>query len=137
MTRSESELATDTQNLIFAQTTQLQDEQILKNAISKDPLGPEHASTWKSFPPTCPKQPAAIEAASFEDAVKEAFAKRPELQEEVYNLKNAEIDVRATKNALLPSLTANAFYLSAGLAGNSPIRRHPYYNKHRRAHRGR
>src|SRR5580693_5042846 len=38
VTRSESEVATDTQNLIFAQTTQLQDEQTLKNFISKDPL---------------------------------------------------------------------------------------------------
>jgi len=120
VTRSESDLATNTQNLIFAQTVQLQDEQILKNAISKDPLAPNMINV-EIIPTDLPKQPGAIEAASFEDAIKEAFAKRPELQEEVYNLKNAEIDVRATKNALLPSLTANAFYLSAGLAGNSPI----------------
>src|SRR5208282_3201496 len=40
VTRSESEVATDTQALIFAQTTQLQDEQTLKNFISKDPLAP-------------------------------------------------------------------------------------------------
>jgi outer membrane protein TolC len=68
-----------------------------------------------------PMQPETIEAASFEDAVKEAFAKRPELQEQVYDLKNAEIDVRATKNALLPSLTATAFYQSSGLAGNATV----------------
>jgi outer membrane protein len=120
VTRSESEVATDTQNLIFAQTTQLQDEQTLKNFISKDPLAANIINV-EIIPTDPPTQPAAIEAASFEDAIKEAFAKRPELQEEIYNLKNAEIDVRATKNALLPSLTANAFYLSSGLAGNSPI----------------
>jgi len=120
VTRSESDLATNTQNLIFAQTVQLQDEQILKNAISKDPLAPNIINV-EIIPTDLPKQPGPIEAASFEDAIKEALAKRPELQEEVYNLKNAEIDVRATKNALLPSLTANAFYLSSGLAGNSPI----------------
>ncbi|MHB8501707.1 MAG: TolC family protein [Candidatus Acidiferrales bacterium] len=120
VTRSESEVATDTQNLILAQTTQLQDEQTLKNFISKDPLAPSIINV-EIIPTDQPTQPAAVEAASFEDAVKEAFAKRPELQEEVYNLQNAEIDVRATKNALLPSLTANAFYQSNGLAGNSPI----------------
>src|SRR5580704_15268821 len=120
VTRSESEVATDTQNLIFAQTTQLTDEQTLKNFISKDPLAPSIINV-EIIPTDRPAQPAVIEAASFEDAVKEAFAKRPELQEEVYDLKNAEIDVLATKNALLPSLTANAFYLSAGLAGNSSI----------------
>ncbi len=120
VTRSESEVATDTQNLIFAQTTQLQDEQTLKNFISKDPLAANIINV-EIIPTDRPTQPATIEATSFEEAIKEAFAKRPELQEEIYNLKNAEIDVRATKNALLPSLTANAFYLSAGLAGNSPI----------------
>ncbi len=120
VTRSESEVATDTQNLIFAQTTQLQDEQTLKNYISKDPLAPNLINV-EIIPTDLPTQPATIEAASFEEAIKEAFAKRPELQEEVYNLKNAEIDVKATKNALLPSLTANAFYQSNGLAGNSPI----------------
>jgi outer membrane protein len=120
VTRSESEVATDTQNLIIAQTTQLTDEQTLKNFISKDPLAPNIINV-EIVPRDKPSQPAVIEAASFEDAVKEAFAKRPELQEQVYNLKNAEIDVRATKNALLPSLTANVFYLSAGLAGNSTV----------------
>jgi len=120
VTRSESELATNRQNLILAQTVQLQDEQTLKNFISKDPLA-SNIIDVAILPSDQPKEPATIEAASFQDAIKEALAKRPELQEQVYNLKNAEIDVRATKNALLPSLTANAFYLSAGLAGNSSI----------------
>jgi outer membrane protein len=120
VTRSESEVATNTGNLISAQTIQLTDEQTLKNFISKDPLAPNIINV-EIIPTDKPSQPATVEAASFEDAIKEAFAKRPELQEEVYNLKNADIDVRATKNALLPSLTANAFYQSNGLAGNSPI----------------
>src|SRR5690348_1745213 len=99
VTRSESELATDTQTLIFAQTTQLQDEQTLKNDISKDPLAPNIINV-EIIPTDQPSQPEVVEAPTFEDAIKEAFAKRPELQEEAYNLKNAEIDVRATKNAL-------------------------------------
>ena len=120
VTRSESELATDTQNLIFAQTIQLQDEQTLKNDISKDPLAPNIINV-EIIPTDQPKPPEVVEAPTFEDAIKEAFGKRPELQEQAYNLKNAEIDVRATKNALLPSLTASAFYESSGLAGNSAI----------------
>ena len=120
VTRSESELATDTQNLIFAQTVQLQDEQILKNAISKDPLAPNIINV-QIIPTDLPAQPAAIEAASFEDALKEAFAKRPELQEEALNLLNAEIDVKANRNALLPTLSVGGFYQSQGLAGNSAI----------------
>jgi outer membrane protein TolC len=121
VTRAESEVATDRQNLIFAQTVQLQDEQILKNAISKDPLAPNLINV-EIITTDQPKQPAVIEPASFEESVKEAFAKRPDLQEEALNLKNAEIDVKATRNALLPSLSVGGFYQSNGLAGNSPTK---------------
>ena len=120
VTRAESELATDRQNLIVAQTTRIQDELVLKNYISKDPLA-SNLINVEIIPVDNPDFSTTQEAASFEDAVKEAFAKRPDLQEQYFNLKNAEVDVRATKNALLPTATLNAGYTSAGLAGNSSI----------------
>jgi len=120
VTRAKSELATDRQNLIVAQTAQLQNEQILKNAITKNPLAPNVVNV-EIITIDQPKQPAAIENPSFEDSIQEAFAKRPELQEQLYNLKNAGIDIQATRNALLPSLALSAQYSSVGLAGNSPI----------------
>ena len=117
VTRAESELATDRQNLIVAQTVQLQDQQTLKNAISKNPLAPNFVNV-EIIPTDLPSRPEAIEAPSFEDAVKEAFAKRPELQEEALNLLNGEIDLKATRNALLPTATLTAQYGTVGLAGN-------------------
>jgi outer membrane protein TolC len=120
VTRAQSELATDRQNLIVARTVQLQDEQILKNAITRDPLAPDVVNV-EIITVDQPRQPAVIENPSFEDSIQEAFAKRPELQEQLYNLKNAGIDIAATRNALLPSLTLSAQYSSVGLAGNSPI----------------
>jgi outer membrane protein len=124
VTRAESELATDHQNLIVAQTVQLQDEQVLKNAISKDPLAGNLVNV-EIIILDKPVQPEMIETPSFEQSIKEAFAKRPDIQEEVLNLQNAAIDVRATRNALLPSLTLTGQYSSVGLAGNSPIRGTP------------
>jgi outer membrane protein len=121
VTRAESELATDHQNLIVAQTVKLQDEQILLNAVSKDPLAPNLVNV-EIIPTDLPKQPEFIEAASFQDSIKEAFAKRPDLQEEALNLNNAGIDVQATRRALLPTATLSAQYSTVGLAGNSPIR---------------
>ena len=118
VTRAESELATDNQNLIVAQTTRLQDELVLKNAISKDPLA-SNLIDVEIIPTDKPSPSDTVEAASFEAAIKEAFAKRPDLQEQFYNLKNADVDVRATKNALLPTATLAAQYGSFGLAGNS------------------
>jgi outer membrane protein len=115
---AESELATDRQNLIVAQTVQLQDEQTLKNLISRDPLAGNLVKV-EIITTDQPAQPSTVENPSFEDSIQEAFAKRPELQEQVYNLKNAEIDVKATRNALLPQLTLSGQYSSIGLAGNS------------------
>jgi len=60
-----------------------------------------------------------VEMSSFEDSVKEAFEKRPDLQEQLFNQRNAQVDVRATKNALLPTATFGLQYSSNGLAGNS------------------
>ncbi len=126
VTRAESELATDQQNLIVARTVQLQDEQILLNAISKDPMAPNLVHV-EIIPTDEPTPPAAVENPSFEDSVKEAYAKRPELQEQGYNVKNGQIDVQATRNALLPSLTLSAQYSSVGLAGNSLIKGTPTF----------
>src|SRR6266849_687175 len=117
VTRAESELATDRQNLIFAQTVNLQNQQILKNAISKNPLAPNFVNV-EIITTDSPSRPEAIEAPTFEEGVKEAFAKRPELQEEALNLLNGEIDLKATRNALLPTATLSAQYGSVGLAGN-------------------
>jgi outer membrane protein len=121
VTRAQSELATDRQNLIVAQTVQLQDEQILKNAISKDPTAANLVNA-EIIPTDEPTPPAAVENPSFEESLKEAYAKRPEIQEQLYNVKNGEIDVRSTRNALLPELTLSAQFSSIGLAGNSPIK---------------
>jgi outer membrane protein TolC len=120
VTRAESELATDHQNLIVAQTAQLQQEQTLKNAISKDPLASNFVNVHL-VPTDKPTPPAAIEAPSFEDALREAFVKRPDLQEQIYNVKNADIDARATRSALLPTATINGRYGSQGLSGDSKI----------------
>jgi len=118
--RAESQLASDQQNLIVAETTRLQDEQTLKNAISKNPFA-HNLVDLEIVPLDEPKAPESVEAASLEEAVKEALANRPDLLEQQYNLANAGIDARATANALRPTATLTAQYSSEGLAGNSAL----------------
>ncbi|HSC45582.1 MAG TPA: TolC family protein [Candidatus Acidoferrum sp.] len=120
VTRAESELATDRQNLIVAQTAQLQQQQTLRNAIARDPMAPNLVNV-EIITVDKPTPPAVVEAASFEEAVKEAFTKRPDLLEQAINLTNAGIDAKANRKALLPVATLVARYGSQGLAGNSPI----------------
>jgi outer membrane protein TolC len=73
------------------------------------------------IPTDKPDSPQSIQLEPFTDAVREAFVNRPDVQEQVFNLKNGEIDVNATKNALLPVATLNGTYSSTGLSGNTPI----------------
>ncbi|MBZ5540792.1 MAG: TolC family protein [Acidobacteriia bacterium] len=118
--RAESEVATNRQNLIVAQTVLLQQQQALKNAISKNPLDAKLIDV-EIIPTDLPAKPEQIEAPTFAEALREAFANRPDLRQQDYNLKNADISVRATRNALLPVASVSAQYGTVGLAGNSAL----------------
>ncbi len=122
--RAESEVAANRQNLIVAQTVLLQQQQVLKNTIAKNPLDPKIMNA-EIMPTDLPAKPEQVEAPSFEEALREALANRPDLKQQEYNLKNAEVNVRATRNALLPVASVSAQYGTVGLAGNSPIRGTP------------
>jgi outer membrane protein TolC len=118
--RAEAEVARNRQDLIVARTAQLQQEQLLKNAITRNPLDPTLLNVEivpTELPPSA--QQVAVEALALPDAVKEALAKRPDVLEQEYDLKNRDINVRATRNALLPVLTLFGQYGSVGLGGNS------------------
>ena len=113
---AQSQVASDRQALVQAQSVQLQDETTLLNDITKDPLnGPLlHADI---VPTTVISTPDTGENVQIEDAVKEAWQKRPELRQAALNLENAGTDVKATKNELLPSVNIFGQYVASGLGG--------------------
>ncbi len=115
---AESQLASDQQALVQAQTTQLQDETTLLVAITKDPLAMSLAGV--EIVPTSPiPTPDVVENIALQTAVQEAWQKRPELQQASLNLKNAGIEVNATKNELLPQVNLFGLYEQIGIAGLS------------------
>jgi outer membrane protein len=117
---AESQLATDQQNLIVAQTTKLQQETVLLNDIAKNLLAKDVAGI--EIVPTTPiAAPDIVENIPLQDAVQEAWKKRPELFQADMGLKNAGIEVKASRNALLPVLDAFVQYQSQGLNGNQII----------------
>ena len=113
---AQSQLASDKQALVQAQSIQLQDETTLLNDITMNPLdGPLlHAEI---IPITPISTPDTGENVRIEDAVKEAWQKRPELKQAALNLENAGTDVKATKNELLPSVNIFGEYVATGLGG--------------------
>jgi len=117
--RAESELATDQQNLIVAQTTLKQQEQVLKTELSKQ-VTPDLAAI--DVEPTDKFPDAGAESVPpVERALELAFANRPEITEDTLNLANQDITLKAVRNALLPTLNAYASYTPSGLSGNQAV----------------
>jgi outer membrane protein len=116
---AQSQLATDQQGLVQAQTNQLLDETTLLVAITKDALAPQLQGI--EIVPTTPIFTPTPENISLDDAVHEAWQKRPELQQDDLNLKNAGIEVKATKNLMLPSVNVFAEFQGTGLSGKQTV----------------
>jgi outer membrane protein len=113
---AESQLASDQQQLIVAQTLQLQDETKLLNDITKDPSNSSLRNV--EIIPTSPIPAGdSVGNPSIEDAVAQAWLDRPEAQEAALQLKNDDVEVRATNNSLLPSLNLVGQYSTTGLGG--------------------
>jgi outer membrane protein len=113
---AQSQVASDKQALVQAQSIQLQDETTLLNDITKDPLAPVLMDA-EIIPTTMISTPDTGENVQIADAVKEAWQKRPELKQASLNLENAGTDVKATKNELLPSVNVFGEYIASGLGG--------------------
>ncbi|MGB6821219.1 MAG: TolC family protein [Candidatus Acidiferrales bacterium] len=117
---AESEIATDNQLVIQAQTNLLQQQTLLLQLITKNLLDPAFQDV-EVVPTTPIEESVAVPSIALPDAVKEAWANRPELQVEQLQLTNDDVEIKATRNELLPALTLSANYQSSGLGGISRI----------------
>jgi len=117
--QAEAQVATAQQTLIVDQTTLLQDQLTLLNLITKDPTAPALRGIEIIPTDTADTAPPEVEKIPLEDLIKEAVIKRPDVLQAVTTLKADDINVRATRNALLPVLNLSGEYAAAALAGNS------------------
>jgi len=114
---AETFIAQGNQILVGAQASEAVQEAVIRNLITKDPSDTRLRGV--EIVPTTPLEVTPqVSDLTLEDAVKEAFANRPELQVDQFTLRNDRYDVRATKNSLLPTLTLSGEYVSVGLSGN-------------------
>ena len=116
VTRSESELAQRSEDLLVAQT-QLQLQQLLmKNAITRSMADRNLASA-----PLVPTDEVALSpnepVVPVDDLINDALSHRPELVQTRIDLTNRDISRKASANALLPTVDLVAWYGGAGLAG--------------------
>lgn len=117
--RAESELATDQQSMIVAQTNYLEQQESIKTAISKH-VDPELAAV-QIEPTDALPEPSPNDVLPLDEAIRVAEAKRPELEQQQINIRNQEITIQAARNALLPTLDLFGTYAPTGLSGNKFI----------------
>ena len=119
--QAEAQLATAQQALIVAQTTVLQDQLTLLNLIAKDPNSPVLRTVEIIPTEMADVAPPEVEKLPLEDLIREAIAKRPDVLQSDLVIKGDDVNVQATRNALLPILTLNGEYATEGLAGNTRL----------------
>jgi outer membrane protein len=113
---AESSVASATQNLITAETNLQLEQLITKNAIARNFDDPE--LTAAQVIPTDTMALSGEPEAPVDELVQYALENRPELLESALNLRNGEINNKAARNALLPTLDLVGYYAALGLNNN-------------------
>jgi outer membrane protein len=113
--RSQEAVALRQQDLIEAQSTFSQDAQSLKAVISKS--FSEQLATVEIVPSDLLPEPRTDDVPPLAEALRQAEAHRPEIEQAGLDLLNAQVAIQATRNALLPSLDVYASYSLSGLDG--------------------
>jgi outer membrane protein TolC len=119
VTRAEAQIAAAQQELTAAQTQVLQQETIIKTALSRTGVASPSIADAHIIP-TDPIRIPDVEAISpIQDMTAMALASRPELAQSRIQLQNQELTIRGSHNALLPSVSAVANFTNNGLAGQA------------------
>jgi outer membrane protein len=118
VTRAESQLYSTKQDLVVSQTNLMQQETILKNALSRNGVaGPELAQV-RIVPLDQIAVPKAEPPLQVEPLYAEAIGKRPEIQQSRINLESNHMNLVGIRNSLRPSLQAFAEATNNGLTGD-------------------
>jgi outer membrane protein TolC len=115
--RAEAEVATDEQNLTIAETQVLQQETILKNALSRNGVASPAVSEAHIIPTDRIQMPAVEPIAPVQDLVAEALFSRPELVQNRIGVTNSHINLKGDRSALLPTLDVVVNLNNNSLAG--------------------
>jgi outer membrane protein TolC len=114
--RAESEAAARNQELIVSQTNLQLQQTFMKNAISRSLADP----TLAALPviPTDRMVVTSEQVPSVEELVKTALENSPDYAQSLIDLTNRDINKKAARNALLPTIDLFGFYGGSAVGGN-------------------
>jgi outer membrane protein len=114
--RAESQVATNQQSLIVAQTNLQLQQLLMKNALSRTLVDPTLIDA-EVIPTDTMRLPPKEPITPSQDLINDALSHRPELAESRIDLNSRAVSMKAVKNALLPTVDLFAYYGGSGLGG--------------------
>ena len=119
VTRAESQVYASQQDLLISQTNLLQQETVLKNALSRNGVASPLLAEVHVIPLDTIQVPAKDELPPLENLVKEAMGKRVEILQQQINIDSNKINLVGVKNELKPTLQAFVDLRNSGLSGDA------------------
>ena len=119
VTRAQSQLYSARQDLLVAQTNLMQQETILKNALSRSGVASSDLADVHIVPLDTIEIPAQDDTRNIADLVGVAMKNRVELDQARINLDSNHLNLAGVRSSLKPSLQAFAELTNNGLAGNA------------------
>jgi outer membrane protein TolC len=114
---AQSTVATDQQNLIVAQNNLQLQQLLMKNALSRSIEDPVLAEA-DVIPTSIMQVPQEEPVTPIQDLINDALQHRAELVETRIDLNSRDINNRAVRNSMLPTLDAFAYYGGSGVGGD-------------------
>jgi outer membrane protein len=114
---AQSTVATDQQNLIVAQNNLQLQQLLMKNALSRSIEDPVLAEA-DVIPTSIMQVPQEETVIPIQDLINDALQHRAELVESRIDLNSRDINNKAVRNAMLPTLDAFAYYGGSGVGGD-------------------
>lgn len=114
---AEAQVARRQQELTASQTQLLQQETVIKNALSRTGVFSPTLAEARIVPTDRLPSPDKMEMSELRKMVDLAVKERPELEQTRINIENTKIGMAGSRSALRPSLDALIFYNHNGLAG--------------------
>ncbi len=115
--RAEAEVARSQQDLTVSETNLLQQETVIKNALSRTGVASPGLAEARIIPTDNISMPENEPIEPMQDLVKKALSARPELEQSRINIESSRIGLKGTRNALLPSIDAFVDVRNNGLSG--------------------
>ena len=116
--RAEAAVASSQQDLILSQTRVLQQEQTIKNALSRNGVASPSINEAHVIPTDRITIPDVEPIQPYQDLVAQALSSRPELAQQRISITNNKINAKGSRSELLPSLQVFATVANNGLTGD-------------------